>query len=106
MRWHNFVLAILLWFLIFWGISQCQELEFHSPPVDTLDAWNELFSQEGTFLIYADTCFVRGDSVYWWVSFYVSTGDPDNVIKWSEEWSKHIGEDGLPKGKRDNPLRL
>ena len=103
---YNFLISIALWWLILWGFGACQELEFIEPQTDSLEAWNEFFSKDGTFLIMADTCFFRGDSIYWWVDFYISTGDPDNVTKWSEEWSKHIEDDGLPKSKGDNPLRL
>jgi len=112
----NLFVALCLWALIIWGascihdaFSQDQKLK-ESPelyaPDDTLVAWNNFFSKEGSFLIVGDTCFVRGDSVYWWVSFFVSTGDPDNVFLWREEWSRHIEEDGLPKSKGNNPLRL
>jgi hypothetical protein len=106
----NLLIALALWAIILW-VGSCAydnltAQEFYSPRDSTLTEWNSLFSKDGTFLIIADTCFTRGDSMYWWVDFYVSTGDPDNVMLWREEWSRALEGYGLPKGKGNNPLRL
>jgi len=106
----TFALAILCWLAIFGFFNLvCGQglVKPDTQDADTLQHWNKLFSQEGTFLIIGDTCFWDDDSIYWHVDYFMSTGDPNNVWKWSEKWSRRK-EDGisLPKGKGNNPLRL
>ena len=95
----------MIWLIILTAISYCQDVDIVAPK-DTTSAWNKIFSKDGTFVVIADTCFVVDDSIHWYIDIYMSTGDPDNVLKYSREWIKSLEELGSEENKRKNPLHL
>jgi hypothetical protein len=93
---YNFLMAIALWALILWGGTCAYDAASSQEPttvvVDTVGAWEDLFSQKGTFMVICDSVFIEDDSVHAMIHYFISTGDPDDVWKESYEYTMPVGK--------------